>query len=122
MAARRHDAASPKQHRQTCGLEHRSSAYRCCLAEQHINPRRLFLLSNRPTGTEDLTGQPLEDVLGRAVDMGWPHVGRNLSLANSRHAPYHLRFPEDTPSLMLDDIAASILEIARREGVPGIKG
>jgi Flp pilus assembly CpaE family ATPase len=91
------------------------------LAEQHLNPRRLFLLSNRPTGTEDLTGQPLEDVLGRPVDMGWPHVGRNLSLANSRHAPYHLRFPEDTPTLALDEIAAAILEKAMREGVPGIK-
>jgi Flp pilus assembly CpaE family ATPase len=91
------------------------------LAEQHINPRRFFLLSNRPTGTEDLTGQPLEDVLGRPVDMGWPHVGRNLSLANSRRAAYHLRFPEDTPTLMLEDIAAAILEKAVREGVPGIK-
>ena len=91
------------------------------LAEQHLNPRRLFLLSNRPTGTEDLTGQPLEDVVGRPVDMGWPHVGRNLSLANSRHAPYHLRFPDDTPTIMLEDIAGAILERALREGVPGIK-
>ncbi len=91
------------------------------LAEQHINPRRLFLLSNRPTGTEDLTGQPLEDAVGRPVDMGWPHVGRNLSLANSRHAPYHLRFPEDGPTRMLEEIGAAILEKAMREGVPGIK-
>ncbi|MCJ7513287.1 MAG: response regulator [Anaerolineales bacterium] len=90
------------------------------LAEQHINPRRLFLLSNRPNGTEDLTGQPLEDVVGRPIDMGWLHVGRNLSLANSRHAPYHLRFPEDTATLMLEDIASAILDKAGREGVPGL--
>jgi Flp pilus assembly CpaE family ATPase len=92
------------------------------LAEQHVDPRRFFLLSNRPTGTEDLTGTPLDELLGRPIDMGWPHVGRNLSLATSRRAPFHLRFPDETATTMLQDIAAAIMDKARGVGVPGLRG
>jgi pilus assembly protein CpaE len=91
------------------------------MSQQHIDPNRIYLLSNRPGGSEDLTGPPLENLMGRPINLGWPYVGQNLGLANSRHAPYRHRFPDDTASLILEEIANDMIRRATQVGFPGGK-
>jgi CheY-like chemotaxis protein len=75
-----------------------------------IPAARLFLLSNRPLGLEDLTGPPLERLVGRPVDYSMPHFGRSLQLANNLHAPMHLRFSDETATQAFDDVAQALAE------------
>lgn len=80
------------------------------LEAEGISMERVFVVSNRPLGAEDLTGPPLETALGRPVDRGIPYIGRNFSLANNFHAPLHMRFPEDSATDAVGDIAGMLLE------------
>lgn len=80
------------------------------LEAEGLSTQRAFLVSNRPLGGEDLTGPPLENALGRPVDRGLPFIGRNFNLANNFHVPLHTRFPEETASEVVDDIASMLMQ------------
>jgi MinD-like ATPase involved in chromosome partitioning or flagellar assembly/CheY-like chemotaxis protein len=90
------------------------------MQHEAILAERIFVISNRALGVEDLTGVPLEAVLGRSVDRGIPNLGKNFSLANNLHAPLHLRFPEEAAVDALRDIAAGLVEKSkpRSTGAP----
>ncbi len=80
---------------------------------------RIFVISNRALGVEDLTGPPLEAVLGRPVDRGIPNIGKNFNLANNLHAPLHMRFPDDAAVDALNDIGDGLIEKSKPRAVPG---
>jgi MinD-like ATPase involved in chromosome partitioning or flagellar assembly len=80
---------------------------------------RIFVISNRALGVEDLTGPPLEAVLGRPVDRGIPNIGKNFNLANNLHAPLHMRFPDDAAVDALNDIGDGLIEKSKPRATPG---
>lgn len=80
---------------------------------------RTFVISNRALGVEDLTGPPLEAVLGRPVDRGIPNIGKNFNLANNLHVPLHMRFPDDAAVDILKDIGDGLIEKSRPRAAPG---
>jgi Flp pilus assembly CpaE family ATPase len=78
------------------------------LDDHAIPPDRLFLLSNRAMGSEDLPADEVEKLLTRPLDGSIPHLGSNMALANRLHAPLELRFPQDAGTQQLADVAAAI--------------
>ncbi|HEX9795847.1 MAG TPA: response regulator [Anaerolineales bacterium] len=79
------------------------------LEDQGIPRERLFLLSSRPLGTEDLAGEELEATLQTQLDAAIPHLGPNLALSNRLHAPLSLRFPQEAGTQRLAEVARAIL-------------
>jgi MinD-like ATPase involved in chromosome partitioning or flagellar assembly len=78
------------------------------LDDHGIPPERIFLLSNRVNGTEDLPADEVETILSRPVDATVPHMGPNMALANRLHAPLELRFPQDNGPQPLVEVATAI--------------
>jgi MinD-like ATPase involved in chromosome partitioning or flagellar assembly/CheY-like chemotaxis protein len=89
------------------------------LTEDGIPPGRFFILTNRPVGAEDMSVDKLEKMLGRAVDAGIPTMGTDFNLANTLHVPLQLRFPDSTTTLLLNGIAANLLQRFRESSPPG---
>jgi pilus assembly protein CpaE len=79
------------------------------LEDQGIPRERFFLLSNRPLGAEDMSAEELENSLNRAPDGAVPHLGPNMVLANRLHAPLSLRFPQETGTRRVAELAHKLL-------------
>ncbi len=91
------------------------------MQHEAILAERIFVISNRALGVEDLTGPPLEAIVGRPVDRGIPNLGKNFNLANNLHAPLHLRFPEDAAVDALRDIASGLIEKSKPRSSGGTR-
>ncbi len=91
------------------------------MQHEAILAERIFVISNRALGVEDLTGPPLEAIVGRPVDRGIPNLGKNFNLANNLHAPLHLRFPEDAAVDALRDIANGLIEKSKPRSTGGTR-
>jgi pilus assembly protein CpaE len=91
------------------------------MQHEAILAERIFVISNRALGVEDLTGPPLEAIVGRPVDRGIPNLGKNLHLANNLHAPLHLRFPEDAAVDAMRDIANGLIEKSKPRSTGGTR-
>jgi len=91
------------------------------MQHEAILAERIFVISNRALGVEDLTGPPLEAIVGRPVDRGIPNLGKNFNLANNLHAPLHLRFPEDAAVDALRDIANGLIEKSKARSTGGTR-
>ncbi|MBM3121322.1 MAG: response regulator [Chloroflexi bacterium] len=91
------------------------------MQHEAILAERIFVISNRALGVEDLTGPPLEAIVGRPVDRGIPNLGKNFNLANNLHAPLHLRFPEDAAVDALRDIATGLIEKSKPRSTGGTR-
>jgi MinD-like ATPase involved in chromosome partitioning or flagellar assembly/CheY-like chemotaxis protein len=91
------------------------------MQHEAILAERIFVISNRALGVEDLTGPPLEAIVGRPVDRGIPNLGKNFNLANNLHAPLHLRFPEDAAVDAMRDIAEGLIEKSKPRSVGGTR-
>lgn len=91
------------------------------MQHEAILAERIFVISNRALGVEDLTGPPLEAIVGRPVDRGIPNLGKNFNLANNLHAPLHLRFPEDAAVDALRDIASGLMEKSKSRAAGGTR-
>jgi MinD-like ATPase involved in chromosome partitioning or flagellar assembly/ActR/RegA family two-component response regulator len=89
------------------------------MQSEAILGERIFVISNRALGVEDLTGPPLEAIVGRPVDRGIPNIGKNFNLANNLHAPLHMRFPDEAAVDALKDIADGLIEKSKPRVVPG---
>lgn len=90
------------------------------LEEQGIARERLFLLSNRPLGTEDMSQDELAATLTHQIDAAIPHLGSNLALTNRLLAPLELRFPQESGTNQVRRAAQLILE--RQKALVGQSG
>jgi len=88
------------------------------LAEQGIPDERILLVSNRVLGVEDMAGSALQDSVGRRIVGSLPHLGESMSLANRFHSPLLVRYPNETASLALRDIASAVLGRISRARAP----
>lgn len=78
------------------------------LAADGLAGNRIFLLANRPAATQGLGAEQVERELGRPADGGLPHTGANFTLASGQHMPYSARFPDDTATMALRELAARL--------------
>ena len=76
----------------------------------------LIFLSNRPLATEGLNVDALEAALGHEFNLSIPNMGASFHLANSLHAPLHLRFPEESTTLTIERFSTNLLQLLEQAG------
>ncbi len=84
------------------------------LKGQGINSKNVFTILNRAVGLEGLTKNEAEKILGIEIQLAVPYMGSNFTLANNQHQPVLLKFPTDTTSIILKQIATDMAELGRR--------
>lgn len=77
---------------------------------QDVRRNRIYLLLNRAVGLEGLSRPELERVLGFPVRQLIPHMSGQFSMANNQHRPVSLKFPNDSVTYTLQEIAATLAE------------
>jgi pilus assembly protein CpaE len=88
---------------------------------QGIHPERVYPILNRAVGLQGLTKAQIEAALGIEVRMTMPYLIDNFTLANNLHTPFINKFPEDSASMQLKQIASEISRLAikvRTAGMP----
>jgi Flp pilus assembly CpaE family ATPase len=63
---------------------------------------------------EGLTKNEAEKILGIDIQLALPYMGSNFTLANNQNQPIIHKFPQDTTSIILKQIATDITAQARR--------
>jgi MinD-like ATPase involved in chromosome partitioning or flagellar assembly len=84
------------------------------LQNQKVDPMRIYLILNRAVGLEGMTKAEAEQMLGVQIMVTMPYMGGNFTLANNRHEPISSKFPNDTLTLALNQIATELVESVQR--------
>lgn len=84
------------------------------LETQMMADHKVYPIMNRSVGLEGMTKYEAEEVLGLQIRAAVPYMGGNFALANNRHEPIITKFPGDSVSLMLLQIASQLTELANR--------
>ena len=79
-----------------------------------VQTSAMFLIMNRPVGLSGLTREQAEKTIGLPIRAAVPYLAENLSLANYQNRPYCVKFPGDTASIILNETARHMVELARK--------
>ena len=83
------------------------------LQSQHIDSRRVYPILNRAVGLEGVTKNEAEELLGVHIKTMMPYMGGNFTLANNLNQPITIKYPHDTASIILRELATDIVRTAR---------
>lgn len=84
------------------------------LNSKGVSENSIFAVLNRAVGLEGLSKADAEKILGIEIKTTMPYLGDNFTLANNRHEPILLKFPNDTASIILKEGARQMAELARK--------
>ena len=84
------------------------------LEAEDIPPDRIFTVSNRPMSIQGLSTTELEKELGRPVDAAMPNTGQALGITNNLHQPLAMRFPDDSGTVAVREIADQLVARCNR--------
>jgi len=84
------------------------------LQSQDIDEQRIYAILNRAVGLEGITKAEAETILGFTIKTTMPYMGSNFTLANNLNQPITTKFPTDTASIILKDMADNMIKLARR--------
>ncbi len=84
------------------------------LQSKQVQAACVFPILNRAVGLEGLTKPEIEQALGLPVKTSVPYLGGTFSMANNQHQPFPVKFPRDTASIVMKDIAQQMVEAAKR--------
>ncbi len=73
----------------------------------------VFTILNRAVGLEGLSKMDVEKELDIPIKAAVPYLGSNMSLANSQHQPFALKFPKDAASIVFAETAKEMSILAR---------
>jgi len=82
--------------------------------EQGIDNQKIYAILNRAVGLEGLTKTEAEAIIGLQIRTTMPYMGSNFALANNQNQPITTKYPTDTASVILKEIAESMVKLARR--------
>ena len=78
-----------------------------------VNMDSVFALLNRAVGLEGLSKMETETALEIPIRTTMPYLSSNLAFANSHHQPFALKFPKDTASIVFQEAAKEMSNLAR---------
>lgn len=78
------------------------------LKGQGIARDRVFPILNRAVGLEGLTKAEAEKILDLEIKMTMPYLMGNFTLANNQNTPISVKFPTDTATIILKQIATEM--------------
>ncbi|HVN16211.1 MAG TPA: response regulator [Anaerolineales bacterium] len=78
-----------------------------------ISNASVYAILNRAVGLEGLTKAEAEKVLEIDIKNTVPYLGSTLTLANNQHQPFSVKYPNDTTSGILKEMADHMINMAR---------
>ena len=84
------------------------------LRSQGIDQQKLYTILNRAVGLEGATKAEAEETIGLPIKMTMPYMGGNFALANNLNRPITTKYPTDTASIILKDLAADMVKTSNR--------
>jgi pilus assembly protein CpaE len=84
------------------------------LESQGIDPQKIYPILNRALGLEGATKAEAEEIIGMPIKTTMPYMGGNFALANNLNQPITTKYPNDTASIILKDLANDMGRVARR--------
>ncbi len=75
------------------------------LKTQGIHPNCVFPILNRAVGLEGLTKAEAEKILELEIKITMPYMMGNFTLANNQNTPISVKFPTDTATMILKQMA-----------------
>jgi MinD-like ATPase involved in chromosome partitioning or flagellar assembly/FixJ family two-component response regulator len=79
-----------------------------------VGQESIYPILNRSVGLEGLTKAETEERLGFQIRNTIPYMGGQFALANNQHQPIIQKFPSDTASMVMKQIATEIDQLAQR--------
>jgi MinD-like ATPase involved in chromosome partitioning or flagellar assembly/CheY-like chemotaxis protein len=73
----------------------------------------VFTVLNRAIGLEGLSKIETENALEVPIKVTMPYLSSNMGFANSHHQPFSIKFPKDTASIVFQDAAKEMSNLAR---------
>jgi hypothetical protein len=68
---------------------------------------------NRAVGLEGATKAEAEQIIGLPIKTTMPYMGGNFALANNLNQPITTKYPTDTASIILKDLAMNMVKTSR---------
>lgn len=84
------------------------------LQSQGIDSQKIYPILNRAIGLEGATKTEAEGIIGLPIKTTMPYMGSNFALANNLNQPITTKYPNDTASIILKDLAVGMVQVARR--------
>ncbi|RJP55558.1 MAG: response regulator [Anaerolineaceae bacterium] len=84
------------------------------LQSKGLSKDHIFTILNRAVGFESISKAEVEGTLGLTVQSALPHLVGNLLMANSQNVPFASKFPNDTASMILKEVALQMITHAGR--------
>ncbi len=84
------------------------------LQSQGIDNQKIYTILNRAVGLEGATKVEAEQIIGLPIKSTMPYLGGNFALANNLNQPITTKYPTDTASIILKELATDMVRAARR--------
>jgi Flp pilus assembly CpaE family ATPase len=83
------------------------------LLSQGTESQRIYAILNRAVGLEGATKAEAEQIIGLPIKTTMPYMGGNFALANNLNQPITTKYPMDTASIILKDLAMNMVKTSR---------
>jgi Flp pilus assembly CpaE family ATPase len=83
------------------------------LQSQGIDRGRIYPILNRAVGLEGVTKTQAEEIIGLPIKTTIPYMEGNFTLANNLNQPITTKYPNDTVSIVLRDLAVDLVKASR---------
>jgi len=84
------------------------------LKSQGIDHQKIYSILNRALGLEGATKTEAEEIIGLPIKTMMPYMGGNFALANNLNQPITTKYPNDTASIILKELAVNMVKAARQ--------
>jgi hypothetical protein len=81
------------------------------LQSQGIDNQKIYPILNRAVGLEGATKIEAEAIIGLPIITTMPYMGGNFSMANNMHQPIIVKYPTNTATIILRDLAIDMAEV-----------
>lgn len=83
------------------------------LQSQGVDDEKIYTILNRALGLEGATKTEAEKIISLPIKTTLPYMGGNFALANNLNQPITTKYPNDTASIILKDLALDMTRVAR---------
>ena len=83
------------------------------LQSQGIDNQKIYTILNRAIGLEGATKTEAEATIGLPIKTTIPYMGGNFALANNLNQPITTKYPTDSASITLKNLAVDMVKTAR---------
>lgn len=84
------------------------------MQSQGTDSQKIYTILNRAVGLEGATRKEAEEIIGMPIKTTIPYMGGNFSLANNLNQPITTKYPNDTVSIILKDLAVDMIKTSQR--------